>query len=67
MDQLMVDVTGVKNLKIGDEAVLIGKQKKERITIEEIAETIDTVPQEIVSRLGKRLPRIYKGKYKLQK
>ena len=60
MDQLMVDATGVKNLKIGDEAVLIGKQKKERISVEEIAETINTVPQEIVSRLGKRLPRIYK-------
>ncbi len=67
MDQLMVDATGIKNLKIGDEAVLIGKQKKERISVEEIAETIDTVPQEIVSRLGKRLPRIYKGQYKWQK
>jgi len=60
MDQLIVDVTGVKELKIGEEAVLIGKQKKERISVEEIAETINTVPQEIVSRLGKRLPRIYK-------
>ncbi len=60
MDQLMVDATGLKDLKIGDEAVLIGKQKKERISVEEIAKSIDTIPQEIVSRLGKRLPRIYK-------
>jgi len=60
MDQLMVDVTEVKNLKIGDEAVLIGKQGKEKVSVEEIAETINTVPHEIVSRLGKRLPRLYK-------
>ena len=63
MDQLMVDATGIKDLKIGDEAVLIGKQKRQRISVEEIAEMINTVPQEIVSRLGKRLPRIYKEEY----
>ncbi|MCK4244142.1 MAG: alanine racemase [Candidatus Omnitrophica bacterium] len=62
MDQLMVDASDIKNLKIGDEAVLIGRQKEERISVEEIAETINTVPQEIVSRLSsKRLPRIYYG------
>jgi len=61
MDFIMVDVTDIPNVRIGDEVVLIGKQKKEKITVEEIADKIGSIPYEILCLIGKRVPRIYKG------
>ena len=61
MDQIMVDVGGVK-AKIGDEVVLIGKQGKHRITAEELAFLSRTISYEIVCGLGSRIPRVYLGK-----
>ena len=45
--------------KLADEVVLIGKQGKERITTEELADLAGTIPYEIVCGLGSRIPRIY--------
>jgi len=59
MDQTMVEVGHIPGVKVGDEVILIGNQNEERITVEEIAEWIGTVPHEIVSRLGKRVGRVY--------
>ncbi|MFA5157251.1 MAG: alanine racemase [Candidatus Omnitrophota bacterium] len=59
MDQVMVDV-GNACVKVGDEAVLIGRQAGKRITTEELAELAGTIPYEIVCGLGSRIPRIYK-------
>ncbi len=59
MDQTMVEVGHIPGVEVGDEVVLIGRQGEESITVEEIAERIGTVPHEIVSRLGKRVPRVY--------
>lgn len=61
MDQMLVEVGHIPGAKVGEEVVLIGKQGQESIAVEEIAERIGTVPHEIVSRLGKRVPRIYSG------
>ena len=58
MDQIMVDV-GTQKLKIGDEVVLIGKQGKQKITVEELADLSQTISYEIVCGLGSRIPRIY--------
>ncbi len=58
MDQVMVDV-GDLEIKVGDEAVLIGSQGKNTITTEEIADLAGTIPYEIVCGLGSRVPRIY--------
>ena len=58
MDQIMVDV-GSQKPKIGDEVVLIGKQGKQKITVEELARLSGTIPYEIVCSLGSRIPRIY--------
>jgi alanine racemase len=44
----------------GDEVVLMGKQGNERITVEEIAEKVKTIPYEILCSVGKRVPRIYR-------
>lgn len=59
MDQIMVDV-GPLPVKVGDEAVLIGTQKKDKITTEELANLSGTIPYEIVCGLGSRVPRVYK-------
>jgi alanine racemase len=61
MDFIMVDVTDIRNVSIGDEVILIGKQGKERITAEEIADRINSISYEVFCSVGKRVPRIYKG------
>jgi len=58
MDQIMVDVGKFKP-RLADEVVLIGKQGKERITVEELADLAGTIPYEITCGLGSRIPRIY--------
>lgn len=58
MDQVMVDVGSLK-VRLGEEAVLIGAQGKNRITAEELACLSDTIPYEIVCGLGSRVPRVY--------
>ncbi|MDD2679372.1 MAG: alanine racemase [Candidatus Omnitrophica bacterium] len=57
MDQIMVDV-GNAPVRIGDEAVLIGSQGKDKITAEELAGLCGTIPYEIVCGLGSRIPRV---------
>lgn len=59
MDQCMIDVTGIENVKVGDEAVLFGKQGNEFIHIDELAEKLGTINYEIVCMISKRVPRVY--------
>jgi len=60
MDQCMVDVTDIKQeVKTGDEAVIFGVQGGNSITVEEIARLCGTINYEIVSLIGKRIPRVY--------
>ena len=59
MDQFMVDLTDLDQVKLGDEVVILGKQGEERISAEEIAEIAGTISLEIVTRMGKRVPIIY--------
>ena len=60
MDLTMADVTDVDGVKAGDEVVLIGRQGKECITAEDIAEKIGTISYEVLCRIGQRVPRIYR-------
>ena len=59
MDQMMVDVTGIPDVKIGDSVTLIGQDGSECITVEEMAALADTFNYEFVCNLSKRVPRIY--------
>ena len=61
MDQTIVDVTTVENVKQGDIAVLIGKDGNMEISALDIAEQAMSVPNEILSRLGGRLERVQGG------
>ncbi len=59
MDQMMVDVTGIKNVNIGDEAVLIGRQGQEQISAEELARWAGTISYEILLSPTQRVERRY--------
>ncbi len=59
MDQCMVDVTDIPDVRKYDEVVLMGSQGDNRILADEIAEKTGTINYEIVCRIGKRVPRVY--------
>lgn len=58
MDQFMVDVTGV-DCKMGDEAVIVGKQGNEFIEIDELANMADEIVTSFCTHLSPRLPKLY--------
>lgn len=64
MDQMMVDVTDIKNARVGDEVVLAGRQMGKEVTVDEIADLAETINYEIVCGIGKRVPRVYKQEAK---
>ena len=61
MDQMLCDVSRVKNVKPGDEAVLIGRQGKQEITTNQLAKWAGTIPCETLTAITYRVPRMYRG------
>ena len=59
MDMLMLDVTGVDTAEPGDIVTLIGLDGGEEIRCEDVARSSGTITNDILCRLGKRLPRVY--------
>ena len=59
MDSLMIDVTDIPEAKLGEEVVLIGHQGNCEITSYDVASWSATVPHDVLSTLGYRLPRYY--------
>jgi alanine racemase len=58
MDQTMIDVSHIPNVRVGDEVVLIGKQGDDAISAEEVADWLGTVNYEVVSEILARVPRV---------
>jgi len=56
MDDFMVDVTNIPNVKVGDEVIIWDNKN---ITLEEIANKCDTINYEILCTIGKRVQRRY--------
>jgi len=61
MDMLMLDVTGAEDVAAGDVVTLIGRDGDEAVYCEDIAAASGTITNEILCRLGNRLPRLYFG------
>ena len=61
MDQIMVDVSAVKGINVGEEAVLVGKQAKQEITATEVAQKADTIPWHLFCGITGRVTYLYKG------
>ncbi|MBC7342431.1 MAG: alanine racemase [Clostridia bacterium] len=59
MDQIMVDATSCPQARVGDEAVLFGRQGKTVLSTEELAERIGTISYELLCAVGRRVPRRY--------
>jgi alanine racemase len=59
MDMLMLDATESPQTRVGDDCVLIGAQGSARITAQEIAQTLGTIPYEVTTSLSSRVPRVY--------
>lgn len=59
MDQLMVALDINPDAQVGDEVVIIGKQGKEEITAEDIAQRWGTVNYEVVCGISSRVIRVY--------
>jgi alanine racemase len=60
MDFIMVDVTDIPKVSLGDKVILMGRQGRQQITVEEIAEKINSISYEVLCLIGKRVPRVYK-------
>ena len=60
MDQCMVDVTNVEDVKEGDVACIIGKQGNEEVTVDEISRKAETINNETLSLITARVPRLDK-------
>jgi alanine racemase len=59
MDQCMIDVSHIPNVEVGDEVVLLGQQGEKWIDADEIAKWCHTISYEILTGIGKRVPRVY--------
>ena len=59
MDQTMIDVTDIEDVKIGDEVVIFGTGENGEMTADDLAKNTDTINYEVVCLVGKRVPRIY--------
>jgi alanine racemase len=57
----MVDVTHLSDVRVGDEAVLIGRQGADEITADEVAGLTGTISYEVLCRIGPRVPRSYRA------
>lgn len=62
MDQMMIDVTDIPDVKLESEVVLIGESGDEAITADDFANMAGTIGYEIVCGISKRVDRVYKDK-----
>ena len=59
MDQSLIDVTALRGrVETGDEVVIIGRQGKEEVTVDELAEKLGTINYEVVTCVANRVPRV---------
>jgi alanine racemase len=59
MDLMMIDVSKIDNVQVGDEVVLMGRDANEEISCADIAERAGTITWEIITRIGSRVRRVY--------
>ena len=59
MDMAMADVSDVPGVQPGDEAVILGRQGGDEISLDEFAESAGIIPHELLVRLGSRARRLY--------
>jgi Alr-MurF fusion protein len=58
MDQSMVDISHIPEVRVGDEVVLIGRQGNAALTAETVAQRLGTINYEVVAEILARVPRV---------
>jgi alanine racemase len=61
MDLTMIDLTDVPDAIVGDDVILWGGNGAASISVNEIARLVRTISYELLSTVGKRVPRFYRG------
>lgn len=61
MDWILIDVTDIPQVAVGDEVTLLGRDNGQVITAEEWAQRIGTINYEVFCQISKRVPRLYLG------
>lgn len=59
MDQCMIDVTDVGDVKAGDEVILMGSDGNLKFDADDIAPMLGTINYELLCMISKRVPRVY--------
>ena len=59
MDQMMVDVSALTDVKIGDTVTLVGTDGNQRISVEDVADNAYSFNYEFVCGVSRRVPRVY--------
>lgn len=59
MDLMVIDVSGLRDVQVGDDVVLMGRDGSEEISCAELGEKAGTITWEIITRIGARVRRIY--------
>lgn len=59
MDQMMIDITGIDGVRVGDEVTLFGRDGDETITADDVAASYGTIGYELICAVSVRVPRIF--------
>jgi alanine racemase len=59
MDQTVINVQHINDVMTGDEAVLFGRQGDSILHVDEVARWLNTINYEVVTRISRRIPRVY--------
>ena len=60
MDQLMLDVTGIEGVREGDRVTAFGIDGGAEIPVDELADKMGTINYELICRMARRVPRVYR-------
>lgn len=59
MDQFMIDVTDIDNVKSGDEVILLGESNEVKFNADDLAKCMNSINYEVLCLLKNRVPRAY--------
>jgi alanine racemase len=58
MDQIVVDCGPDASVSVGDDVVLIGRQGRSSLTVQDWADVLGTIGNEVLTEIGSRVPRV---------
>ncbi len=59
MDQCMIDITDIEDVRVGDTVTVIGRSHGKEISMDDAASWAGTINYEVACLVGKRVPRVY--------